>query len=143
MSDRLMIEKILRYMEDHLDQELTLEKIAKEFHYSKFYLTRRFKENTGVTPYKYMQGRRLDRAARKLAETSRPIVEIALEAGYHSQQAFTQAFRDTYGQTPQEYRRTGIFIPRQNRIFMDLSGVSQSSLSWIFRLERTERRAAA
>lgn len=118
MADRSITKKILAYMEAHLDEELSSEKIAKELGYSRFYAARAFKNDTGVTLYKYIQGRRLDEAARKLASTKRPIVEIALEAGYGSQQAFTQAFRDTHCCTPQEYRRRGVFTPKQNQIDM-------------------------
>lgn len=120
MKDMTITKRILRYIEDHFknqpEKELSLEKIAKELNYSKFYIARTFKSHTGVTIYKYIQGRRLDEAARKLVETDQPIVEIALEAGYSSQQAFTQAFRHTHTCTPQEYRRIGIFLPKQNRM---------------------------
>lgn len=116
MKEMSVTRKILLYVEEHLYQQLTLEKIAKELHYSKFYITRTFKEHTGLTLYKYVQGRRLDEAARKLIETKCSIVEIALEANYGSQQAFTKAFRDVYGCTPQRYRCMGVFIPGQDPI---------------------------
>lgn len=126
MGDITLTQKILSFIEDNLDKKLSLERIAKEFSYSKYYIAREFKANTGMTVYKYIQGRRLDESARKLAETCRPIVEIALEAGYGSQQAFTQAFRRIYACTPQEYRRIGVFIPKQRRIRMRfvLAGVT-------------------
>lgn len=114
MGNMAVTKRMLSYIEDNLDKELTLEKIAKELSYSKFYLARTFKHNTGITLYKYIQGRRLDEAARKLAESKQPIIEIAFEAGYGSQQAFTQAFRQAYACTPQEYRKNGIFIPASN-----------------------------
>ena len=123
MTSRAVTKQILLYIEDHLDQDLSLEKIAGEFHYSKFYIARTFKNHTGVTLYKYIQGRRLDEAARKLTETDQPIVEIALEAGYGSQQAFTQAFRCACLCTPQEYRRIGVFIPKQNRIELGIKDI--------------------
>lgn len=116
MGDVSITKRILLYIENNLEKDLTLEKIAEELHYSKFYIARTFKENTGFTLYKYIQGRRLDEAARKLTETKQPIIEIAFEAGYSSQQAFTQAFRYKYTCTPQEYREIGVFIPRQNKI---------------------------
>lgn len=118
MKDKSITKRILSYIEDNLDKDLSLDKIAQEFNYSKFYIARTFKNDTGITLYKYIQGRRLDEAARKLAETKRPIVEIAFEAGYASQQAFTQAFRLVYIYTPQEYRRAGRFLPKQGRINM-------------------------
>lgn len=118
MSSETITKKILSYVENHLDEDLSLEKMANELQYSKFYIARVFKEHTGHTLYRYMQDRRLTEAAKKLAETTQPIVEIALEAGYSSQQAFTKAFRYKYICTPQEYRRIGIFVPKQNKIDM-------------------------
>ncbi len=118
MKDKSITKRILTYIEDNLDKDITLDKIAQELSYSKFYIARTFKDNTGITLYKYIQGRRLDEAARKLVHTERPIVEIAFEAGYASQQAFTQAFRLVYIYTPQEYRKAGVFLPKQSRINM-------------------------
>lgn len=118
MGSISIAEKVLSYIEDNLDKDLSLEKMANELNYSKFYIARAFKENTGCTVYKYIQSRRLNEAARKLVQTKLPIVEIALEAGYGSQQAFTQAFRYQYTCTPQEYRKIGIFVPMKNRMNM-------------------------
>ena len=81
MEDMSITKRILLYIEDNLENELSLEKIAKELNYSKFYIARIFKDNTGITLYKYIQGRRLDEAARKLVETKQLIVDIAFEAG--------------------------------------------------------------
>lgn len=130
MGDTSITKKILLYIENNLDKELSLEKIAKDLSYSKFYMARTFKDNTGTTLYKYIQGRRLDEAARKLAETKQPIVEIAFEAGYSSQQAFTRSFRGTYICTPQQYRRIGIFTPKQGRIHM---GIRRQLVIFLFR----------
>lgn len=130
MGDMSITKKVLLYIENNLDKELSLEKIAKELSYSKFYIARTFKDNTSTTLYKYIQGRRLDEAARKLAETKQPIVEIAFEAGYSSQQAFTRSFRCTYICTPQQYRRIGIFTPKQSRIHM---GIRRQPVIFLFR----------
>ena len=118
MSSNEITKKILSYIDNNLDKDLSLEKVSKELNYSKFYIARVFKENTGHTLYRYIQNRRLAKAAKKLVETTQPIIEIALEAGYSSQQAFTKAFRYEYICTPQEYRRIGMFVPKQNEIHM-------------------------
>lgn len=91
-----VVEKILDYIENHLDEEISLDKIASNLNYSKFYIARIFSEQTGKTIYKYIQGRRLTLAARKLVETEKNIIEIAYEAQYSSQQAFTLAFHQLY-----------------------------------------------
>lgn len=132
MGGKSMTKRILSYVEENLGKELTLEKMAGNLNYSKFYMARVFKENTGITLCKYVQGRRLEAAARKLAETKQPIIEIAFEAGYGSQQAFTRAFRQEYRYTPQEYRRIGIFVPRHDRIFMS-AGNRMAAISFGYR----------
>ena len=118
MNSRPITKNILSYIENHLDNVLSLEKIAKELNYSKFYIARAFKEDTGLTMYQYIRSRRLNESARKLVETKLPVIEIAFLAGYHSQQAFTQAFHQEYEFTPQEYRRIGVFVPRRDKIEM-------------------------
>lgn len=113
MKNDKIVEKITSYIEAHLDEDLSLERIADALHYSKFYLARTFAEQTGSTIGKYIQGRRLTLAARELVETNKPIVEISYEAHYNSQQAFTLAFRRLYLCTPQVYRRRRRFDIRQ------------------------------
>jgi len=114
MSESNIVKRITDYIESHLEDDLPLDKIAEELHYSKYYLARVFSEKTGCTIYKYIQGRRLTLAAQKLVETKKSIVEIAHEAHYGSQQAFTLAFEQLYYCTPQMYRKRGIFYPLQS-----------------------------
>ncbi len=75
---------------------MPLDKIANALNDSKFYIARFFTEEIKCTVYKYIQGRRLTLAAQKLVETEQPIVEIAYEAHYDSQQTFTLAFKQLY-----------------------------------------------
>lgn len=128
MKNRAVLKKAVAYIEDHLNEDLTLDKLAKELHYSKFYLARVFAENTDCTIYQYIKRRRLTEAAWKLVQTEQPIMDIALEAQYNSQQAFTLAFRGLYACPPHIYREKGIFYPKQNRIEMYGSVLSLSGL---------------
>ena len=54
-----VVEKVVTYIEMHLEEDLSLDQIAKELNYSKYYIARVFVENTDCTIYKYIQGRRL------------------------------------------------------------------------------------
>ncbi len=116
MSQKSVAKLAAAYIEAHLFEELEIETIAKELNYSRFYIARAFREYTGKTIYKYIQNRRLTEAARLLVETDLPIVEIAYEINYHSQQAFTQAFHRVYLCTPQVYRKKRLFYPIQQRL---------------------------
>lgn len=121
MPQSSLITQIFCYIDHNLDQVLTLEEIAKALHYSKFHLARTFKKHTGMTIGSYIQDRRLEEAAAKLKEAGKPIVEIALEAGYGSQQAFTTSFRRRYLCTPQEYRKKHVEMRMDGRTVIILS----------------------
>ncbi len=118
-----VVKQVIHYIENHLEKKISLDKIAKNAGYSRFYLNRMFTEHTGITIHKYLQNRRLTIAAEKLVKTDKPIIQIAYEAGYDTQQSFTFAFKQAYLYSPKVYRDIGIFIPKQNSISMCCSRI--------------------
>ena len=90
------------YIEDHLSGKLELGTVANAMHYSKFHLHRMFTETVGLTIHEYVQRRQLTEAAKLLAFSDEPILDIALLAGYESQQAFTAVFKTMYKKTPKQ-----------------------------------------
>lgn len=125
-----VVRKVIDYIEKNLDKEINLDKISKNVGYSKFYLNRIFTSYAGITIYKYLQNRRLAVAAEKLVKTDKPIMQIAYEAGYDTQQSFSFAFKQAYLYPPKIYRDMGIFIPRQNKIIMRCSCVPEHCKSF-------------
>lgn len=117
-NQKAVVKKVIDYVETNLKKEIDLDMIAKNVGYSKFHLNRIFTKNTGITIYKYIQNRRLTIAAEKLVKSDTPIIQIAYEAGYDSQQSFSYAFKQIYLCPPKMYRSMGIFIPKQDRISM-------------------------
>lgn len=103
----------IAWIEAHLDEKLDLETAAKAAGYSKYHLHRIFAATTGQTIHSYTRRRRLTEAAKGLVYTEKPILEIALTAGYESQQAFTTVFKSMYRQTPRAYRRNRTYYPLQ------------------------------
>lgn len=101
------------YIENHLCENPDLETIAKAVHYSKYHLHRMFTRTTGLSIHDYAQRRRLTEAARRLVFSGRPILEIALDAGYQSQQSFTDMFKAMYKKSPNQYRKEAWFYPLQ------------------------------
>lgn len=100
-------------IESHLGGKLDLNAVAEAAGYSKYHLHRMFAAAVGMTPHDYIRRRRLTEAARLLVYSTRPIADIALSAGYASQQAFTAIFKTIYKKTPQEYRERRVFYPLQ------------------------------
>ncbi len=107
------ISAVISYIEAHLNEKLDLDTVASAASYSKYHLHRMFTGAVGLTLHDYIQRRQLTEAAKLLVFSEKPIIEIALIAGYESQQAFTSVFKSMYKQTPLEYRQNEIFYPLQ------------------------------
>ncbi len=101
------------YIEDNLMEKIDLDIVADAVHYSKFHLHRMFSETVGLTIHGYILRRKLTEAAKLLVFSEKKIMEIALLAGYESQQAFTLAFKAMYKQSPLSFRRNEAFYPLQ------------------------------
>lgn len=105
MDQAGIIRDLLVWLESHLDQPLSLDNVAVKAGYSKWHLQRMFKDVTGHAIGAYIRARRLSKAAVALRLTSRPILDIALQYRFDSQQTFTRAFKKQFNQTPAWYRR--------------------------------------
>src|ERR1700730_18056469 len=101
------IEKALWFIESHFASEITLEDLAKAVGVSRFHITRAFGTGTGRSIMRYVRGRRLTEAAKALSNGAPDILSVALDAGYGSNEAFTRAFRDEFGMTPETIRAQG------------------------------------
>jgi AraC family transcriptional regulator len=97
-------QKALWYIESHLAGALTLDEIAGVAGVSRFHMVRAFAAATGFSVMRYVRARRLSEAARALAGGAPDILSLALEADYGSHEAFTRAFRDHFGVTPEAVR---------------------------------------
>jgi len=100
-----IIDEIDACIKNHDSEALALSRLAKSLGYSEFYVSRKFNEISGMSLRDYMRYRRLAFALTELRDTDRGILDIALDYGFSSHEAFTRAFRDTYGITPSEYRK--------------------------------------
>ena len=97
-------QKALWFIESHLAGELTLDEIAGVGGVSRFHMVRAFVAATGLPVMRYVRARRLSEAARALAGGAPDILNVALDADYGSHEAFTRAFRDHFGVTPEAVR---------------------------------------
>ena len=101
------VQKALWFIESHYSHELTLDDIANGGCVSRYHLSRAFEAATGRPVMRYVRARRLTEAARRLASGAPDILAVALEAGYGSHEAFTRAFREQFGLTPEALRAQG------------------------------------
>jgi AraC family transcriptional regulator len=98
------VDKAIWYIETHFSADLSLDDVAASAGVSRYHMARAFGLATGRSVMRYVRGRRLTEAARSLAGGAPDILTVALDAGYGSHEAFTRAFREQFGLTPEAAR---------------------------------------
>jgi AraC family transcriptional regulator len=102
-----LIDRALWVIERNSNQALSLRDIAEACGVSRSHLAAAFGTATGQPVMKHLRARRLGAAAKKLAAGATDILAVALDSGYSSHEAFTRAFRDQFGLTPEALRQRG------------------------------------
>jgi AraC family transcriptional regulator len=101
---RLRLKRVHDYVEEHLDQRLSLTDLAAVACLSTYHFSRSFKQAVGVGPLRYITQRRLERAKTLIRRTNLPLALVAQEAGFADQSHLTSVFRREIGVTPGHYR---------------------------------------
>jgi AraC family transcriptional regulator, regulatory protein of adaptative response / methylated-DNA-[protein]-cysteine methyltransferase len=101
------VKAICRFIEQHLDEPLTLERLGKEFHQSAFHLQRRFKAVVGITPREYADSCRL-RSLKRNLQAGDSVTRAMYDAGYGSSSRLYERTASQLGMTPDKYRRGAI-----------------------------------
>ncbi|WDD97471.1 AraC family transcriptional regulator [Thalassomonas actiniarum] len=106
MHYRQRLQQTLSYIGSHLQDELTVDSLSRQANLSKYHFHRLFSLTFGITPADYIRLQRLKRASYQLAYRSEiRILDIALENGYQSAEAFSRAFKTSFGQSPSSFRK--------------------------------------
>ena len=97
--------KVADYIEEHLDEEISLSDLAIITRLSPFHFARAFKQSFGEPPHRYHMARRMERAKALLKLPALTVTEVGLTLGFSELSSFTTAFRRCAGTTPSDYRR--------------------------------------
>lgn len=116
--------KVIQQMVDEIDlcikskrgKDMTLTVLSQKFGYSEFYISRKFREVSGMKLQDYLRYRRLAFALKDVRDTDKGILEIAMDYGFSSNEAFTRAFKEAYGITPSEYRKNPVPVVLRTHI---------------------------
>ncbi len=101
----ILFPKIVKYIEENINETITIEILCKKFSTNKNYLYKIFKTNSGKTVVEYITHQRINHAAYLLATTSLPITEIAFNVGYAESNYFTSVFKKLMHESPLKYRK--------------------------------------
>lgn len=104
------IGEAIRYIEDHITEELSMDEIAGRVFLSPFYFQKGFSMLCGFTVGEYVRLRRLTLAGSELVMTDNKIIDIAVKYGYDSPDSFTKAFTRFHGVTPTAMRKEGAMM---------------------------------
>lgn len=99
------IQNAIDFIEEHLHDNLSLDEIAKQANFSRWHFQIVFNSAVGETVKDYIRKRRLSESLEDL-KTDKRIIDIALRAGFESQEAYTRAFKNFFGLTPGDYRKS-------------------------------------
>jgi len=117
------IERVQRYVLDHLEERITVADLASVAHVSSRQLTRLCRAAWGVSPMRYVIGQRLARACSLLTETALPVGRVAEASGFSDPYHFSRLFRQHMGEPPREYRR------RRRKLDPEASELNSSALA--------------
>lgn len=116
MNHYSRLQNAVNFIEENLDNPISLADVSKAAFSSLSYFHRVFYFMTGLTVKEYIRKRRLSRAAYQLHCTSLPITDIALNAGYESLESFTRSFKKHFNISPRTFRQTN----KEHRLFEKL-----------------------
>ena len=104
-ENHLIIEKTINYINAHLTEDLSLEKLAREMSFSPVYFHNTFKNTVGKTLRDYIEEQRIKKATHLLLTTSCSLTQIAYECGFSSQSYFSYVFKRRMKMAPREYTK--------------------------------------
>lgn len=99
------LQQVVDYIQDNLDQDLSLAELANVVQLSSHHFGKLFKQTMGVSPYQYVMKCRIEQAKHLLADNERSIVNVSQLLGFHDQSHFTNVFRRYTTLTPRQYRQ--------------------------------------
>lgn len=108
MEQHPPLERAIAFIEEHLNEKIGLEDVSRETGYSYYHMTRLFSSALGEPVGRYINRRRLYNAAMQLIHSDRRVIDIALDCGFASSEAFSRAFKAAFGSSPIQYRKAGL-----------------------------------
>lgn len=105
VTENEKINRIILYINENLSDDLSLDHLADRFYISKYYLSRQFKQFTGLSPYQYIMKKRLI-VSRNLLRSGHTVMDACMQCGFGDYSNFLKAFKREFGKNPSSYSKT-------------------------------------
>ena len=136
---RYRILKVQLFIQEHLDEELSLDELARQAHFSSYHFHRIFRGLVGESVAEYVRRLRMEAAASLLWSTEQTVTQVSLEVGYQAPEAFSRTFRQHFGVSPSQYREQH----EQHLYFKELPGMTDSTETYAVKIETPPARKVA
>lgn len=135
-----LLDHALAWIEQHLDEPLTLDAIAARAGFSSYHFSRLFTARMGHSVMSHVRGRKLVKAAQRLlADPSLKLIDLAFDCGFESQEAFTRAFKRTFGVAPGRFRSGFAVAPIEGQFPMHMPDQLEARVVQLPDVVRRER----
>lgn len=114
MFSNKYVERVIHYINGHLNEDLSLDVLAEHLFISKYHLSREFKRNTGLTLHRFVRYKRL-LTARAMLRTGASVTDVCYACGFEDYSNFIRVFRTEFGMSPHKYAISEINFPPDAR----------------------------
>ena len=104
IAEHPLVATVSAYVDEHLDEPISLEDLSRQVHVSKYHFLRKFKELTGVTAHAFVMNKRLIRAC-ELLQKGESVMDVCQNTGFSDYSVFLRNFKAAFGTSPGQYRQ--------------------------------------
>ena len=127
MSDKNILDIAINFIESNLHNDIGLRDVAHHVGYSYYHMTRIFTAVLGESVGSYINKRRLYEASRSLIYSKQKVIDIAMDSGFESSEAFSRAFKNIFHVSPTVYRKNGLNLVVKTKRRLDPEHISHIS----------------